>query len=348
MPAKILVVDDEPAVTDLLAYNLRKAGYEILLAADGNEALRQARTSSPDLILLDLMIPEVDGLDVCRELRKTSNVPIIMLTARGEEIDRVVGLELGADDYVSKPFSVRELLARIKAVLRRAQQSNDEPITILRGKGGLQINVETRIATANEIVLSLTRLEFDLLALFLTNAGRVLTRERLLEQAWGYDFVGDTRAVDSAIKRLRAKLREASAEADSIEAVRGVKKTSPILAAALKAGANQVVNVDFYASELRKYRDQARELAMKAAKEKAQALANAAGSESGCVLNISENSWSYYNGWWYGRSGQNTMTQNVVQNATPNTGSGSNTGDEPISLGQISVKAEVSATFGIK
>jgi len=222
MPAKILVVDDEPAVTDLLAYNLRKAGYEILLAADGSEALRQARTSSPDLILLDLMIPEVDGLDVCRELRKTSNVPIIMLTARGEEIDRVVGLELGADDYVSKPFSVRELLARIKAVLRRAQQSNDEPITILRGKGGLQINVETRIATANEIVLSLTRLEFDLLALFLTNAGRVLTRERLLEQAWGYDFVGDTRAVDSAIKRLRAKLREASTEADSIEAVRGV------------------------------------------------------------------------------------------------------------------------------
>jgi len=222
MPAKILVVDDEPAVTDLLAYNLRKAGYEILLAADGSEALRQARTSSPDLILLDLMIPEVDGLDVCRELRKTSNVPIIMLTARGEEIDRVVGLELGADDYVSKPFSVHELLARIKAVLRRAQQSNDEPITILRGKGGLQINVETRIATANEIVLSLTRLEFDLLALFLTNAGRVLTRERLLEQAWGYDFVGDTRAVDSAIKRLRAKLREASTEADSIEAVRGV------------------------------------------------------------------------------------------------------------------------------
>ena len=167
MPVKILVVDDEPAVTDLLAYNLRKAGYEILLAADGSEALRQARTSSPDLILLDLMIPEVNGLDVCRELRKTSNVPIIMLTARGEEIDRVVGLELGADDYVSKPFSVHELLARIKAVLRRAQQSNDEPITILRGKGGLQINVETRIATANEIVLSLTRLEFDLLLTFI-------------------------------------------------------------------------------------------------------------------------------------------------------------------------------------
>jgi DNA-binding response OmpR family regulator len=224
MSARILVVDDEPAVTDLLAYNLRKAGYEILLAPDGREALRQARASSPDLILLDLMIPEVDGLDVCRELRKTSTVPIIMLTARGEEIDRVVGLELGADDYVSKPFSVRELLARIKAVLRRAQtnESADEPSTILRGKGGLQLNVETRIVTINETILPLTRLEFDLLNLFLANAGRVLTRERLLEQAWGYDFVGDTRAVDSAIKRLRAKLREASAEADSIEAVRGV------------------------------------------------------------------------------------------------------------------------------
>jgi len=224
MSARILVVDDEPAVTDLLAYNLRKAGYEPLLAADGSAALRLARASNPDLILLDLMIPEVDGLDVCRELRKTSAVPIIMLTARGEEIDRVVGLELGADDYVSKPFSVRELLARIKAVLRRAQpvESTDEPSTILRGKGGLDLNVENRIVTVNQIALSLTRLEFDLLHLFLTNAGRVLTRERLLEQAWGYDYVGDTRAVDSAIKRLRAKLREASADADSIEAVRGV------------------------------------------------------------------------------------------------------------------------------
>jgi DNA-binding response OmpR family regulator len=221
---RILVVDDEPAVTDLLAYNLRKAGYEVLLAADGSEALRLARQSSPDLILLDLMIPEVDGLDVCRELRKTSDVPIIMLTARGEEIDRVVGLELGADDYVSKPFSMRELLARVKAVLRRAQsdESNRKKSAILNSKGGLRLNVESRIVTVDETVLPLTRLEFDLLHLLLTNAKRVLTRERLLEQAWGYDFVGDTRAVDSAIKRLRAKLREASAEADSIEAVRGI------------------------------------------------------------------------------------------------------------------------------
>jgi two-component system, OmpR family, alkaline phosphatase synthesis response regulator PhoP len=224
MSARILVVDDEPAVTDLLAYNLRKAGYEILLAADGREALRLARQSSPDLILLDLMLPEVDGLDVCRELRKTSAVPVIMLTARGEEIDRVVGLELGADDYVTKPFSVRELLARIKAVLRRVQpdEKSAETGNILRGKGGLRLDVESRIAAMAETVLPLTRLEFDLLHLLLTNAGRVLTRERLLEQAWGYDFIGDTRAVDSAIKRLRAKLREASVEADSIEAVRGV------------------------------------------------------------------------------------------------------------------------------
>ena len=224
MPARILVVDDEAAVTDLLAYNLRKAGYETLLAADGREALRLARQSNPDLILLDLMLPEVDGLDVCRELRKTSEMPVIMLTARGEEIDRVVGLELGADDYICKPFSMRELLARIKAVLRRAQpaEPTGKPSTILRGKGGLRLDVESRIVTVVEANLALTRLEFDLLNMLLTNTGRVMTRERLLEQVWGYDFVGDTRAVDSAIKRLRAKLRGASTAADSIEAVRGV------------------------------------------------------------------------------------------------------------------------------
>ena len=224
MPARILVVDDETAVTDLLAYNLRKAGYETLLAADGREALRLARQSNPDLILLDLMLPEVDGLDVCRELRKTSEMPVIMLTARGEEIDRVVGLELGADDYICKPFSMRELLARIKAVLRRAQpaEPTGKPSTILRGKGGLRLDVESRIVTVVEANLALTRLEFDLLNMLLTNTGRVMTRERLLEQVWGYDFVGDTRAVDSAIKRLRAKLRGPSTEADSIEAVRGV------------------------------------------------------------------------------------------------------------------------------
>lgn len=225
MLPKILVVDDEPAVTDLLAYNLRKAGYAVLTAADGREALEAVHAFQPDLILLDLMLPGVDGLEVCRELRKTRDVPIIMLTALGEEIDRVVGLELGADDYVTKPFSVRELLARIKAVLRRASQAREktaEPGQTWRGAGGLRLEVERRQALVGETEVRLTQLEFDILHLLLANAGRVLTRERLIEQAWGYDFVGDTRAVDSAIKRLRAKLRAANAEADSIEAVRGV------------------------------------------------------------------------------------------------------------------------------
>ncbi len=230
MAVKILVVDDEAAVTQLLAYNLRRANYEVLSAADGREALEMARATSPDLILLDLMLPELDGLEVCRELRKTSEVPIIMITARGEEIDRVVGLELGADDYVAKPFSVRELLARIKAVLRRAAPhaagastpAGQNPMETLRGPGGLLLEPESRQARLNGAPLPLTRLEFDLLALFVEGPGRVLTRERLLEQVWGYDFEGDSRAVDSAVKRLRAKLRAADPAADRIEAVRGL------------------------------------------------------------------------------------------------------------------------------
>jgi DNA-binding response OmpR family regulator len=224
MTPRILIVDDEKAVTDLLAYNLRKAHYDVLTAVDGRTALDLARDSHPDLILLDLMLPEVDGLDVCRKLRKTSAVPVIMITARGEEIDRVVGLELGADDYITKPFSVRELMARIKAVLRRSEVAGTDtvPNTIITGPGSLRLDVGSRTVLVSDAPLNLTRLEFDLLHLFLLNAGRVLTRERLLEQAWGYDFCGDTRAVDSAIKRLRAKLRLASAQADAIEAVRGI------------------------------------------------------------------------------------------------------------------------------
>jgi DNA-binding response OmpR family regulator len=223
MTHRILVVDDEPAVSDLLAYNLRKAHYEVTVAADGREALRLANETAPDLILLDLMIPEVDGLDVCRELRKSSNVPVIMITARGEEIDRVVGLELGADDYVTKPFSVRELMARVKAVLRRAHSESSEstPSRILHGPG-LCMDLDGRAVFVGKVALNLTRLEFDLLQHLLANAGRVLTRERLLERAWGYDFAGDTRAVDSAVKRLRAKLRAANPEADRVESVRGI------------------------------------------------------------------------------------------------------------------------------
>ena len=225
MSTRILVVDDEAAVTDLLAYNLRKAGYEVLNAADGRQALQLARENKPDLILLDLMIPEIDGLDVCRELRKTSSVPVIMVTALGEEIDRGVGLELGADDYITKPFGVRELLARVKAVLRRAAQAPEQAATLtafLRGPGGLQLDLESRSASARDVPAPLTRLELDLLQQLLSNRGRVLTREQLLEQVWGYDFAGDTRAVDSAVKRLRAKLRAADPAADSIEAVRGI------------------------------------------------------------------------------------------------------------------------------
>ena len=224
MTHRILVVDDEPAVTDLLAYNLRKAHYDVLTAADGRAALQLAQESRPDLILLDLMIPEVDGLDVCRELRKSSGVPIIMITARGEEVDRVVGLEIGADDYVTKPFSVRELMARIKAVLRRAQNDGTEQQSsaVLRGPANLIMERERRAVRVGNVSIELTRLEFELLHRLLINAGRVLTRERLLEQAWGYDYVGDTRAVDSAVKRLRAKLRQVSPEADCIESVRGV------------------------------------------------------------------------------------------------------------------------------
>lgn len=221
MQSTILVVDDETSVTELLEYNLKKAGYTVLTAVNGPDALRLAQDSNPDLILLDVMIPGIDGLDVCRELRKTSRIPIIMITARGEEVDRVVGLELGADDYVCKPFSVRELMSRVKAVLRRSQPEQLKT-TILKGPAGLLINPETRFVTIGETPVLLTRLEFEVLYALCLNAGKVLTRERLLETAWGYDFTGDNRAVDSTVKRLRARLRAVSQEADRIEAVRGL------------------------------------------------------------------------------------------------------------------------------
>lgn len=219
---RILVVDDEQAVLDLLVYNLSRAHYEVLTAANGRQALELASQAEPDLILLDLMLPEIDGLDVCRELRKVSQVPVIMITARGEEVDRVVGLELGADDYIVKPFSVREVVARVRAVLRRARPEGTENPALLSGPGGLRLDVEQHAVTVGSTPLQLTRLEFDLLHTLLLNAGRVLTRERLLEEVWGYDFAGDTRAVDSAVKRLRAELRAADPQADAIEAVRGV------------------------------------------------------------------------------------------------------------------------------
>lgn len=222
IPPSILVVDDEQAMLDLLVYNLNKAHYNVLSAANGRQALDLARKVEPDLILLDLMLPEVDGLDVCRELRRTSKVPIIMITARGEEVDRVVGLELGADDYICKPFSIRELMARVKAVLRRTGPDEAATKALLAGPGGLRLDIERREVRVGSTLLDLTRLEFDLLYTLLLNVERVLTRERLLEQVWGYDFAGDTRAVDSAIKRLRACLRSVDPQADGIEAVRGL------------------------------------------------------------------------------------------------------------------------------
>jgi two-component system alkaline phosphatase synthesis response regulator PhoP len=221
-PIRILAVDDEPAVLNLLVYNLRKAHYDVLTASNGRLALEMVRQDAPDLILLDLMLPEVDGLDVCREIRRTSKVPIIMVTARGEEVDRVVGLELGADDYICKPFSMHELMARVKAVLRRSHGETTGDDGLLHGPGGVHMNLASREVTVDGKRLELTRLEFDLLHTLMLNADRVLTRERLLEQVWGYDFAGDTRAVDSAIKRLRASLRSTNPQADAIQAIRGL------------------------------------------------------------------------------------------------------------------------------
>jgi len=220
--ARILVVDDEQAVLNLLVYNLSRAHYEVLTANNGRQALELARQAKPDLILLDLMLPEIDGLDVCRQLRRTSQVPVIVITARGEEVDRVVGLELGADDYVVKPFSVRELVARVRAVLRRAHPDGEDNNRLLTGPGDLRLDKEQHTVMVGSNQLELTRLEFDLLHTLLLNSDLLMTRQRLLEQVWGYDFAGDTRAVDSAVKRLRAALRAADPQADAIEAVRGL------------------------------------------------------------------------------------------------------------------------------
>ena len=221
---KILVVDDERSITDLLEYNLRRNGYQVVVAHDGRQALRLARTEQPDLVILDLMLPGLDGLDVCRVLRQESATPIIMLTARGKEVDRVVGLELGADDYVTKPFSVRELVARVKAVLRRTT-----PVTptgtgtaAVHRVGVLEVDTLLHEAQLADTRLDLTHLEFDLLETLARHAGQVLSRDQLLDQVWGYDYYGDTRAVDRAIKRLRAKLRAVGGDPGLISTVRGV------------------------------------------------------------------------------------------------------------------------------
>ena len=222
MPARILVVDDEPPIVDVLVYSLERASYEVLIARDGKEALDKARGEDPDLIILDLMLPYLDGLEVCRALRRERDVPIIMLTARDSEVDRVVGLELGADDYVVKPFSVRELVARVGSVLRRAAPRGPEASTEPVRVGNLTVDVARHEASWQGTEVTLTALEFELLHALAQHAGQVLSREQLLGLVWGYDYYGDLRVVDAAIKRLRSKLHQVAPEDDPILTVRGV------------------------------------------------------------------------------------------------------------------------------
>ncbi len=219
--SKILVVDDEPSIVDVLSYHLTKAGHQPIAARDGEQAIELARTECPDLVILDLMLPGVDGLEVCRRLRQSSDLPIIMLTAKDEEIDRVVGLEVGADDYVVKPFSVRELMARVKSVLRRAQPKPGEATPSLN-VGQLYLNAARREVTWRGTPLELTSIQFELLHLLMSHPGRVFSREELLNHVWGYDYYGDTRTVDSTVKRLRARLRQVAGATELISTVRDV------------------------------------------------------------------------------------------------------------------------------
>jgi DNA-binding response OmpR family regulator len=220
--AVILLVDDETSILDVVRYNLEKAHYRVVTAQDGLEAIQLAQSEKPDLLILDLMLPRLDGFEVCRRIRAESNVPIIMLTARDEEVDRVVGLELGADDYVVKPFSTRELIARVKSVLRRTKAMMEQPAKLLRVQL-FEIDRDRYLASWNQMPIDLSNLEFELLFALLQDAGRVLSREQLLDQVWGYGYPGDTRAVDTAIKRLRQKLRQVAEPAsDLIETVRGI------------------------------------------------------------------------------------------------------------------------------
>jgi DNA-binding response OmpR family regulator len=235
MSHKILIVDDEPPIIDVLTYNLKQNNYNVVVARDGEEALVVARREEPDLIILDLMLPRLDGLEVCRTLRRERDVLIIMLTARDAEVDRVVGLELGADDYVVKPFSVRELMARVKNVLRRAESRPAEASSDVVQLGELVVDAGRREARLGVVELELTPLEFELLYVLACHAGRVLSREQLLlsreqllEQVWGYDYHGDLRVVDAVVKRLRATLRQAAPKTEIIITVRGVGyKLSP-------------------------------------------------------------------------------------------------------------------------
>jgi len=224
----ILVVEDDATLLDLLRYNLSKEGYEVLTARDGQSALATAREQKPDMLVLDIMLPELDGLEVCRILRKETSVPILMLTAKADEIDKVVGLEVGADDYVSKPFSLRELLARVKAMLRRAEISREdlagreaEGVSVVE-VGDLTIDLDQHVVTQKGEVVSLSPKEFDLLSFLAQNRKRAFSRDYLLDKVWGYEYGGDTRTVDVHVRWLRQKIEVEPSRPTRILTVRGV------------------------------------------------------------------------------------------------------------------------------
>lgn len=230
MDATILLVDDEPNIVELNRMYLEGAGYRVLTARSGSEALARFRSDHPDLLVLDLMLPGLDGWSVCREIRSESQIPIIMLTARTEDIDRILGLELGADDYVTKPYNPRELVARVRAVLRRTNPPTDTAATVLH-IGDLTLDPARRTATAGDEPLTLRAKEFDLLQHLMENSGIVLSRERLLNQVWGYDFGGETRTVDVHVAALRRELRTSNVSLETVWGV-GYRLVGPPVGAA--------------------------------------------------------------------------------------------------------------------
>ena len=220
--ARVLVVEDEESFSDALSYMLRKEGFEVSVAATGPSALTQFDRTGADIVLLDLMLPEMSGTEVCRQLRQRSAVPIIMVTARDSEIDKVVGLEIGADDYVTKPYSPRELVARIRAVLRRQGAEAAEVTTPTLAAGPVRMDVERHVVTVDGGSVQLPLKEFELLELLLRNAGRVLTRGQLIDRVWGADYVGDTKTLDVHVKRLRSKVEPEPSTPRYIVTVRGL------------------------------------------------------------------------------------------------------------------------------
>jgi two-component system, OmpR family, response regulator MtrA len=221
MDARILLVEDDPSIREVTAIGLRAAGFEVETAVDGASGLDRWRRDSPDLVLLDVMLPRLDGLEVCREIRRESTVPIVMLTARGDTIDVVVGLEAGADDYVRKPFEMPELVARIRAALRRKRGTTEPDASASFQLGSLTIDTAGRTVRRDGDEIALTRTEFDLLVELGQRPGQVLTRDQLLDRVWGYDYLGDSRLVDVAIGRVRAKVERDPANPELLLTVRG-------------------------------------------------------------------------------------------------------------------------------